>query len=1078
MLLSIPKKVFTLGVRDDINPTNRSVDTFTFAGNTGTPIRDIGTQSGTAALGTTTDIGTTSIDLTVTRVDRTGLSGSVTLNSNTSQSVTDSGVTLGTATRAEVRAAGDSAAQTHTLTHTTGTQSFPQTGRSDTVVTATTTGGGSASPRLNFSEQTLGQGATVNNQAFTLGGVQRAIAMTTTTSVPAANVFSGTWTLTTGTAFPAGTTIGTLPAGITFNFNAARNGGTWSRTDGGQNFVQPTITLPSTTSYAITSGGVVDTANGWTPNTAPSISGNTLTIPRITRTALFSYSFTRAADITGGTITGTTTSTTDTSRTVGISDATQTDGAIQYTLSDFPSGSDIDFVVDGVTLTEAIGNRSHTFNDTDATRTWSMTGTVRDASGDIIDRFTFSQGTTNLLTNVNFAGSSDANTMATFFAGQVNALANFEATAVGDVVTVRFRGTNTDTITATVEQRSGDASVTSTQGVRLGDSFVRYEWRVIDDSGTQLTSGDYEPNGITDSAETIVTELAQDIMAGNTGWTLSAVTPEAGHQVIHIETNSSDNVSLEVDVIPRDSANFALNEGLGNEFEGNGQTAATVTVTAPASTGLNPGAGGMHLITALSNETFGDLITRVANVISNDAETPDWTAVEVADGANRNITLTADLAGSHDGLWTFVYTDGSGTAGDITFSNVAVTTEGTDFTWETTFRDPVTGVAMTDNIRGSGLTNTAIATEVATELDNLDGWSASSTGTVVTVTRDTDGFVPSYTRGLEIAAGATPPDTAVPDAMGQFPWFYQDVIITDRTFNLVNDSTAVVTEASDLTFPEVEVTQGRPAIGPTVITLIYSGNPPQTLTLPENIAAEPIVDNLVPRINLLSGVNATDMGTTLALTLTSAAARLTPPIVRWDDYTSNARVQAIGVPDAGPLDTTRGLLAFTRDNSQGAQETDEERPWARNVFNLSSDFIISYSENNHLFVNDITYEFNGTPYESYVERRDLPLSEMTDGRNVKGLSEVLIMGEGPGVTLNINMDLTNTPGSAAGLETGSVTGSGGYAFTFVNDYKTELRENGRMLNYRITDRTTDTAANNLRWRIAGIELVAAMGGIR
>jgi len=55
-------------------------------------------------------------------------------------------------------------------------------------------------------------------------------------------------------------------------------------------------------------------------------------------------------------------------------DFTVNETRVVYSLNDVLSGSDIDLVVDGVTLTES--NLSHTFNDINTNRSWSLTGTV------------------------------------------------------------------------------------------------------------------------------------------------------------------------------------------------------------------------------------------------------------------------------------------------------------------------------------------------------------------------------------------------------------------------------------------------------------------------------------------------------------------------------------------------------------------------------------------------------------------------------------------------------------------------------------------------------------------------------
>ena len=343
---------------------------------------------------------------------------------------------------------------------------------------------------------------------------------------------------------------------------------------------------------------------------------------------------------------------------------------LRYTLtnntSPFVSFPEVNLTVDGNTsATTALTTSGSTavvdVGGVSAGDTWSV------SLGEA-DEFRYQDPERTVDRTIRFPGGQNSEGLARFFADQVNGIAN-GVTAVyagqdgaAGLVRINYRGTNTGGHFVQALRETGTTNISQNAAGRvraIGDTYAVYNWSVIDADGmTVETSGTYSPGTAGDQADvgktaaTIVQELGQDIVNGNTGWTLSAVTPSdpAGHQVIHINTNDSENRSLVINaadsdrVLPGTEAgngaiNFELSaDPLGVPIEGDGRTPTVVTATAA------PNAGGTtptsHMITALSGEGLHALATRVAAAITSDAETPsNWTA-DVEPGADT-LTVTS-----------------------------------------------------------------------------------------------------------------------------------------------------------------------------------------------------------------------------------------------------------------------------------------------------------------------------------------------------------------------------------------------------------------------------------------------------
>lgn len=118
----------------------------------------------------------------------------------------------------------------------------------------------------------------------------------------------------------------------------------------------------------------------------------------------------------------------------------------------------------------------------------------------------------------------------------------------------------------------------------------------------------------------------------------------------------------------------------------------------------------------------------------------------------------------------------------------------------------------------------------------------------------------------------------------------------------------------------------------------------------------------------------------------------------------------------------------------------------------------------------------GTPYESYIERTEAP---MTPEFDVESLHSVAVWASKK-TTNNINLRLrfrpTDYPSQqlTSGLDTNSSSSAINAVFTIGADYKTDIRTTGRFLNFRITDE--DLVEDY--WAISGLQLDIKKGGRR
>ena len=124
-----------------------------------------------------------------------------------------------------------------------------------------------------------------------------------------------------------------------------------------------------------------------------------------------------------------------------------------------------------------------------------------------------------------------------------------------------------------------------------------------------------------------------------------------------------------------------------------------------------------------------------------------------------------------------------------------------------------------------------------------------------------------------------------------------------------------------------------------------------------------------------------------------------------------------------------------------------------------------FSYGTEIMYADKTYSLaNSTAYESFVERRRLAMSPEFD---TETLSTIAMKVEGNSAVLTMYVKGSNYPGDNVSPTTGVSN-----TFTVASDYKIDIKESGRFLNYKLTE----TATNE--WNVSGLQYEILKGGTR
>lgn len=182
---------------------------------------------------------------------------------------------------------------------------------------------------------------------------------------------------------------------------------------------------------------------------------------------------------------------------------------------------------------------------------------------------------------------------------------------------------------------------------------------------------------------------------------------------------------------------------------------------------------------------------------------------------------------------------------------------------------------------------------------------------------------------------------------------------------------------------------------------------------------------------------------------------------------------------------------------------DPDRPWpidqikkGRNypIFVQTTNNADGTVNNSRIRAADIGYTFGGDPYNnvtgayyvSYVEKRDLPISPEFETEEIStmalwadGGTKQVLGGSLYRATLNIRMTGANSTATLANIKgSPDITNQ----FSISDDYKIDMRVNGRFTNFRIDDGNVDgendTGVNPNKWTLSSYQFDVEKGGTR
>ena len=123
----------------------------------------------------------------------------------------------------------------------------------------------------------------------------------------------------------------------------------------------------------------------------------------------------------------------------------------------------------------------------------------------------------------------------------------------------------------------------------------------------------------------------------------------------------------------------------------------------------------------------------------------------------------------------------------------------------------------------------------------------------------------------------------------------------------------------------------------------------------------------------------------------------------------------------------------------------------------------------------------GGSYTSYIERKRFAMTPEFTTENLLSVAMLTEDGGTLGLTGNTRVDLfirvtgTDVPAQDTDLST---TGNTNATFATDTDYKVDIREHGRLLNYRITDDGFNQDTGDRYWSIVGLQFDIGTGGTR
>ena len=163
---------------------------------------------------------------------------------------------------------------------------------------------------------------------------------------------------------------------------------------------------------------------------------------------------------------------------------------------------------------------------------------------------------------------------------------------------------------------------------------------------------------------------------------------------------------------------------------------------------------------------------------------------------------------------------------------------------------------------------------------------------------------------------------------------------------------------------------------------------------------------------------------------------------------------------SGDLPNSTIVSTLSIDRGFNNQVLDPLRPWPQTEFNDSRRFfVMSGTRDSKLYGADISYQFDGVNFKSYIEKKSLDMGSLEASKWTSSIYP-LVDGEG---SVTVKAIASNAFGNEVNFDNPNYEG----LFDISNDYKIDTRVNGRFASFRFE--TED--ANH--WRLAGYSLSTA-----
>lgn len=709
------------------------------------------------------------------------------------------------------------------------------------------------------------------------------------------------------------------------------------------------------------------------------------------------------------------------------------------------------------------------------------------------------------LNNISFPANYSASQGAQFLVDTINNLSSANLRAIVDSTNNRkakiyyrtFVGANLDFFTT--PNSSDNVAYASTSNFTIDPTLIKtyfssYNIKVKDSSNNLVSDTNIalDINKITPSAigTFIENEVLADVNASNflvddIEWTLNSPgSQSSGAYIIRFETNSQENYSMEIlnTTTPIDDNIIGISDSIVfTENLGSGTNSSDIPDVIKIK---GPSGNTFNSLSAFSNESYEDLLTRLVsnfNSISNSG----WTAV--LNTTANTVTFTADNPGRYPiqtnstesqtypgyGVFDIIVNASTQntTAGNLPSSVPAeITTVGAQDSVQVTLFDPTN--ASSTNLFLGGQSANDIASSLASKINSsFNNWTASSASNVVTVKSIAKDWV--LANRNPTAFDTTLDNRAVYVSNIAYP---AGTLGTDANIQSgsVTLSSALNSNANFFTRDKTPKVVGHPIINPTTMTLTVTTVNPNTqissdqqlsFLLPDGASASEMASatELVIQSSV-NGLSANASGASLSISALGEVA-VSNITTDFDDASKTGNQLTISRTNGNNIANANSDPFPSSDETSLDPYTDLERPYAKDKFNLGKDYPViatqstivgqnfGYTNNSNVYT-DVKEE--GTPYLSYVERVQLPISGTVEYTLDSAYTQVLA-DEG---NVNVTVGTSDAPGATIDF-----SNFPSKDFNTNTDYKIDHRLNGRVFHIKIQDEGGTGKATP--WRVSG-----------